>query len=94
MGDDVSDHFGVSDACGVFSFADHDIGDLMTVTEIDSTTFTVTIGDPALTFSDTSDRTIDFKIRMMLSGGPPEVPDTWWYVDGTFKLTMEYCLNL
>lgn len=93
-GDDVSDNLGVPGSCGSYSFLEHNIGDLMTVTAINSTAFTVTIGDPSLEFDDTADKLIGFQIRVLLWGGPAEVPDTEWTVENEFWLTMEYCLEL
>ena len=78
VSDDVSDRFGVPGSCGSYTFVEHDIGDLMTVTAINRTAFTVTIGDPELIFSDTANRLIAFKIKLLLTGDSDEVPDTEW----------------
>jgi hypothetical protein len=53
----------------------------MTVTAINSTSFTVTIGDPSLKFNDTADKLIDFQIVLSLTDGPAGVADTEWTVE-------------
>ena len=78
VGDDVSDRFGVPGSCGSYLFVEHDIGDILTVTAINRTAFTVTVGDPELTFSDTANKLIVFRIKLLLTGDSDEVPDTEW----------------
>ena len=53
----------------------------MTVTAINSTSFTVTIGDPSMYFYETSDKLIDFQIVLSIKDGPAGVADTDWTVE-------------
>ena len=92
--DDVSDRIGKPGICGSYSFLRHNLSDFLTVTAIDITTFTVTIGDPSLEFDDIADRLIPFRIEFQLIGVSIDYSNLELIFEGGFWLTMEYCLKL